>query len=71
MLGRNDHNLNGFNRDQFAEKLRQLVARGKTVVPNTRVLLVSTAQVKTPWSNMTPAHYLSVFPDPGRFMSQR
>jgi hypothetical protein len=40
-------------------------------VPNTRVLLVSTAQVKTPWSNMTPAHYLSVFPDPGRFMSQR
>lgn len=65
LLGTNDHNLAGHNRDQYAANLREIVGRVKTAVPRTRVLLVSTVQVNSPWSNHGLAEYLRILPELG------
>ncbi len=63
LLGTNDHNLAGNNRDQYAANLREIVSRVKTAVPNTRVLMLSTFQVNSPWSNNGLAEYLKILPE--------
>jgi lysophospholipase L1-like esterase len=63
LLGTNDHNLAGHNRDQYAANLREIVARVKAAVPGTRVLLLSTAQVDSPWSNNGLAEYRKILPE--------
>ncbi len=65
LLGTNDHNLAGHNRDQYAANLREIVARVKAAVPGTRVLLLSTAQVNSPWSNSGLAEYRQILPELG------
>lgn len=63
ILGTNDHNLGGYNRDQYAANLREIVARVRAAVPGTRLLLVSTAQVNSPWSNNGLKEYLGILPE--------
>lgn len=63
MLGTNDHNLAGNNRDQFAEYLSGIVTRVKTAQPNTRVLVLSTFQINSPWSNNGLKEYLGILPE--------
>ena len=63
LLGTNDHNLAGHNRDQFAENIRIIVRRIHSVTPATRVLLVSTAEVNSPFSNYGLRHYREILPE--------
>jgi lysophospholipase L1-like esterase len=63
MLGTNDHNLKGLNRDQFAANLGAIIDRVHAAVPSTRVLVVSTIQVSSGWSNAGLAHYVKILPE--------
>ncbi len=63
ILGTNDHNLAGHNRDEFADNLREIVGRIKTAVPNTRVLVLSTAVVNSAWSNKGLDEYREILPE--------
>ena len=63
LLGTNDHNLKGYNRDEYAANMAKIIARVKMAVPATRVLVVSTFQVNSGWSNNGLAQYLQVLPE--------
>lgn len=63
LLGTNDHNLAGHNRDQFAENIRTIVGRIHSAVPATRILLVSTAEVNSPFSNNGLRDYRKILPE--------
>lgn len=63
MLGTNDHNLKGLNRDQFAANLGAIIERVTAAAPSTRVLVVSTIQVNSGWSNAGLAHYVTILPE--------
>jgi lysophospholipase L1-like esterase len=63
LLGTNDHNLAGYNRDQYAANLREIVTRVKSAVPTTRVLVLSTFQVNSGFSNSGLKEYLGILPE--------
>jgi lysophospholipase L1-like esterase len=63
LLGTNDHNLKGFNRDEYAANLAKIIERVKKAVPATRILVVSTGSVNSGWSNLGLAHYLKILPE--------
>ncbi len=63
ILGTNDHNLAGHNRDQYADGLREIVGRIRTATPATRVLVLSTFQVNSPWSNHGLREYRGILPE--------
>jgi lysophospholipase L1-like esterase len=63
LLGTNDHNLKGYNRDEYAANLTRIIARVKAATPRARVLVVSTFQVNSGWSNQGLAHYVKVLPE--------
>lgn len=66
LLGTNDHNLRGNNRDQFADNLSAIVSRIHRATPGTRILLVSTYQINGTWTNMALKQYVEVFPEIAR-----
>lgn len=63
LLGTNDHNLAGHNRDQFADNLRVIVNRLRVGAPQTRIMIASTIQVNSGWSNSGLAEYRGVLPE--------
>jgi lysophospholipase L1-like esterase len=63
LLGTNDHNLAGNNRDQFAANLRVILDRIRSGAPQTKILVVSTIQVNSPWSNNGLKEYRGILPE--------
>lgn len=63
MLGTNDHNLKGLNRDEFAANVGAIIDRVTAAVPRTRVLVLSTIQVNSNWSNRGLAEYVKILPE--------
>ena len=63
LLGTNDHNLAGNNRDQFAANLRVILDRIRSGAPHSKILVVSTIQVNSPWSNNGLKEYRGILPE--------
>lgn len=66
LLGTNDHNLRGANRDQFADNISAIISRVRRAVPKARILLVSAFQINGTWTNLALESYLEVFPEIAR-----